>query len=71
MPYGSRKFGAAKVGFRGNMAGARCPITAPKFSNFFSFSKLLFVVLGPVNVDKLFSVENVPSATLRSAPAFR
>ena len=34
-------------------------------SQFFSFSKLLVVVLGPVSVDELVSVENAPSAPLR------
>ena len=53
-------------------AGARCAMTAPKFSQlFFSFSKLLVVVLGPVSVDELVSVENAPSARLRLAPGFR
>ena len=53
-------------------AGARCAMTAPKFSQlFFSFSKLLVFVLGPVSVDELVSVENAPSAPLRSAPGFR
>ena len=57
-------------GFSGNMAGARRAITTPKFSQFFSFSKLLVVVLLPVSVDELVSVENAPSAPLRSAPGF-
>ena len=48
------------------MAGARRAITTPKFSQFFSFSKLLVVVLGPVSVDELVSVENAPSAPLRN-----
>ena len=39
------------------MAGARCAITSLKFSQLFSFSKLLVVVLGPVSVDELVSVE--------------
>ena len=38
---------------------------------FFSFSKLLVAVSGPVSVDELVSVENAPSAPLRSAPGFR
>ena len=79
MSCGSRRFGAAQGGlapcqqtFRGNMAGAGCAITAPKFSQFFfSFSKLLVVVLGPVSVEELFSVEDAPSAHFRSAPGFR
>ena len=44
----------------------------PNLANFFfSFSKLLVVVLGPISVDELVSVENTPSAPLRSAPGFR
>ena len=43
-------------------AGARCAMTAPKFSHFFSFSRLLVVVLGPVSVEELVSIENTPSA---------
>ena len=44
----------------------RCAITAPKFSQiFFSFSKLLVAVLGPVSVEELVSVENAPSTPLR------
>ena len=34
----------------------------PKSTNFFSFSKLLVVVLGPVGVEQLVSVEDAPSA---------
>ena len=37
----------------------------PNLANFFSFSKLLVVVSGPVSVDKLVSVENAPSTPLR------
>ena len=37
---------------------------------FFLFSKLLLVVLGPVSVDELVSVENAPFAPLRSALGF-
>ena len=67
MACGSRKFGAPQRGFSGNIAGARRAITTPKFSQFFfSFSKLLVVVLGPVSVDELVRVENAPSA-----PGFR
>ena len=58
------RFGAAQGGlapcqqtFSGNIAGARCAITAPKFSQcFLSFSKLLVVVLGRVSVDEMVSV---------------
>ena len=58
--------------FSGNMAGARRAITTPKFSIFFHFhSYWLHVVLGPVSVDELVSVENAHSAPLRSAPGFR
>ena len=32
------------------------------FNQLFSFSKLLVVVLGPVSVEKLVSVEDAPSA---------
>ena len=52
--------------FSGNMAGARCAITALKTSQLFIlFSKLLVVVLGWISVDKLVSVENEASAPLR------
>ena len=65
-------FRAAQGGFSGNMVCARCAITALKFSQlFFSFSKLLVVVLGPVSVDELASVEKAPSSPLHSAPGFR
>ena len=37
----------------------------PNLIIFFSFSKLLVVVLEPVSVDELVSVENAPSAPLR------
>ena len=40
MPYGSRKFWAAQGGFSGNMAGARCAIFAPKFSQIFFIFKV-------------------------------
>ena len=46
----------------GNTAGAGCAITAPKFRQLFSFSKLLVVVLGPVSVEELVSVKDAPSA---------
>ena len=38
---------------------------------FFSISKLLVVVLGPVSVGELVSVQNAPSTPLRSAPGLR
>ena len=40
----------------------------PNLAYFFSFSKILVVVLGPVSVDELVSVESAPSAQLRFAP---
>ena len=52
-------------------AGARCAKTSLKFNQFFSFSKLLVFVLGPVSVDELVSVGKAPSAPLCSAPGFR
>ena len=51
-------------------AGARCATSAPNFSQLFSFSKLLVVVLGSVSVNELVSVENAPSAPLCFAPGF-
>ena len=62
IPFGSRKFGAAQRGFSDNKAGARCAITTPKFSQLFSFSKLLVVVLGSVSVEEPVNVEDAPSA---------
>ena len=47
-------------------ADGSCAITSHKFNQLFSFSELLVVVLGPVSVDELVRVENVPSA-----PGFR
>ena len=41
------------------------------FNQLFSFSKILVVILGPVSVDELGSVENAPFALFRSAPGFR
>ena len=35
--------------------------SVPKFNQLFSFSKLLAVVLGPVSVEELVSVEDTPS----------
>ena len=47
------------------------PGRTTNLTNFFTFSKLLVIVLGPVSVDELVSVEDAPSAPLRSAPGFR
>ena len=41
---------------------ALAPAVSQIFKQLFSFSKLLVVVLGPVSVEELVSVEDAPSA---------
>ena len=56
--------------FKGTDSVAYTSKMRPNFT-FFSFSKFLVVVLGPIIVYELVSVENAPSAPLRSTPGFR
>ena len=64
---GKVRDGSVRVGlFFGDLGGTvRVAYTSkvrPNLNNFFSVSKLLVVVLEPVSVEELVSVEDAPSA---------